>query len=39
MKKRKFTDIICAIIFISYLVFMIYVSIHGFAKGDLNKIA
>ena len=39
MKKRKFTDILCAIIFMAYLVLMVYISIHGFAKGDLDKIA
>lgn len=39
MKDRRFTDIICAIIFIGYIVLMFYMSIYGFAKGDLDKIA
>lgn len=39
LKRRKFTDIICAIIFIAYIVFMFYMAIYGWSKGDLDKIA
>jgi len=39
IKKRKFTDTLCALAFIIFIIFIGYISIWGFAKGDLNNIA
>ncbi len=37
--KRKFTDVICGIAFVAFLLLMAYMSIWGYAKGDLDNIA
>lgn len=39
IRSRKFTDIIFALIFIGYSIFMAYMMIYGWAKGDINNIA
>lgn len=39
IKDRKFTDVICALIFILYSIFSVYIFIHGWAKGDLKNLA
>ena len=39
LKRRKFTDIICAVIFLAYIVFMFYMAIYGWSQGDLDKVA
>ena len=39
IRNRNFTDIICAIIFIGYSIFMAYLLIYGWSKGDTNNIA
>lgn len=37
--KRRFTDILFAIIFICFLVLLAVISIWGYSKGDLDNIA
>ncbi len=36
---RKFTDILCAILFFAFLIFMGVISIIGYSQGDLDNIA
>ena len=38
-KKRKCTDIFCALLFIASLILMVIISIHGYSKGNLDNIA
>ena len=37
--KRKFTDILCALIFLCYLILLAVIAIWGYAKGDLDNVA
>lgn len=38
-KTRKFTDILCALLFLASLILLTIIAIHGYTKGDLNNIA
>lgn len=39
IENRKFTDVICALIFIGYTVFSAYMIIYGWSKGNLDNLA
>jgi len=39
IRSRNFTDILFAIIFIGYSIFMAYMMIYGWSRGNMDNIA
>lgn len=39
IRNRNFTDIICGLLFIAYSIFMAYMMIYGWSKGNLDNVA